>query len=377
MKKSILFVVHSYIDMSFLLPMIQILSKNNNITLEFLENFSIHKVDKITQNMLRDSNNIVFINNTKLFFYINYLVKKVFGKNLSVLNDIFIRLYSKKYKIFDSIITDFTLGSNGSPFLKREILSFVKIKHGFVHSIAVSSSLKIKKYNLSRVRLLANNFTHIYYSDNTWMNFLKISGVKQTKFFPSIKFSKFYNDKLIDSITKYSNVSSIKRNENYKDIVLYIDTRITGNEGKTKEISNQFMLLIKNNVDTLFILKVKPRQYTGIVNFIHEKFQNLLIVNDEYSVDELAYISDLIIGRISSTLLLGVFHSKKVLLFGKYRYSGTELMETIDDSSLIDVYYKKLNMVTEENCQFFIDKNKLNQEESFYIGALNEIIMES
>jgi len=293
----------------------QILSKGHNITLENLENYSVDILDNVNQRMLEEVKNLKYINNTKIYFLINYVFKKFFNKNYKFIRKIFVKLNSKKYTNFDLIITDFSLGANSSPFLKKEILSLVKIKHGFVHSIAVSNSLKIENYKSARVTMLCNNFSHIYYGDSTWKEFLEKSGVENIKFFPAIKFSKYYSDKILSSIEKNSNVLSLKDNTKYRNVVLYIDARITGNELKTKEIADEFSSLINENSTTLFILKVKPREYTSISNYLSNNFNNLLIIHDKYSVEELIYICDLVIGRISSTLLFGSYISKIVLLF--------------------------------------------------------------
>ena len=373
-KKNILFIVHSQIDTTFLIPIMQILAKDHKITLETLENYSVDKLDDINRRMLEEVKNLKYINNTKIYFLINYALKKIFRKNFKLLRKIFVGLNFKKYINFDLIITDFSLGANSSPFLKKEILSLVKIKHGFVHSIAVSNSLKIENYNSARVKMLCNNFSHIYYGDSTWKDFLEKSGVENIKFFPSIKFSKYYSHKILSSIEKNSKVFSLKDNTKYKNFVLYIDTRITGNELKTKEIADEFKYLLNRNRTTLFMLKVKPREYTSISNYLSNNFSNLVIIHDKYSVEELIYICDLVIGRISSTLIFGSCMSKIILLFSQYRYAGTELVVDINDCSLTDLYNKKLNKVSNKNINKFMSKNKLDKDKYFYIKALKDIV---
>ena len=178
---------------------------------------------------------------------------------------------------------------------------------GVVHGISLVEKLRVDHYEPDRVSLLNNHFDKILYSDKTWGEFLHYSGVQNLEFFPAVRYSGFFIQKLASAVSGTVSIADLGINTQ-KEIILYIDGTVRDVRCK-KQLINQFNDLL-NSEEYFIIFKIKPRDYESIIHEI-DKSKNIKVISSEFSVEELLTVCDFVI-LLSGAIVTAIgleFHS--------------------------------------------------------------------
>ena len=368
-NKKILFIIHAYIDYSFLLPYIIELSKDNKIVLLFLNKFDISNIDSLHKRLSFEINKqnvkIQAIKNNPLLYTLQKVVLKL-DIGISIIKKILLTYSRLDIKDIEVVITDFTLREN-DPFLKKEILKKLKSpdikKISFVHSISIARKVRIEKHDKDRSDLLNKHFDSCLCADKTFEGFLKKSKILNVSKVNAIRFSDYYMKKIIHKVDKNAIMQQVYTdNGKFKEIILHIDGIIRGDEKNITIAANEFHSMVNCNKDKLFICKIKPRRYKSIVDDLREiKLDNLVVIENKYTVEELSVISDKVIGRLSSALIFPMYLNKDVYIYSKFGYSGTYLdPDDIDnDATLNDILVNEKNKIDRSQFMEFMKENNL------------------
>lgn len=377
-KGKTLFIIHSYVDFTFFLPLILLFKK-------YYLGFDILFLGKEPKEISEDiyfkiyHENILSMDEPTQFILKNQAVSSSNKYIKKLLNIIYnYKCSPKLFKdvSYNLIITDQSLNKY-NPMCKMKLLKYLRKVNkslkviSFVHSITIYKEMqdknRIKYYNS-----LIKYFEYIIYGDDSFDRLLKETNVKHIKL-PALKYSNYFMEFLKEYIVDNSQIMYNKKIKSYKKKLVFFDGVFEHDELKASEIRLSIIDSIKLNWDCLFIFKIKPRDFKSIILEIEEyNFKNVLFIFKEYSTEELSIIADyVVLAKASASIFFPLYLNTRTAILNSY--SNKEIyFDDIKIDNINEIFDN--NIKRPKNYCEYINQNKLDINEEEILSIYQELI---